>query len=67
MEFSCKKFDNDGYNYSKKRLRLKLFGIGLMEFVSSSKKMKMFEDLCIKKVEEFIVDIVSFEDRMRLL
>ena len=67
MELSRKKLDNDGYNYSKKRSRSKLFGTGSMESASSSKKMKMSEDLRTKKVEELTADIASLEDRMRLL
>ena len=67
MELSRKKLDNDGYSYSKKRSRSKLFGTGSMEYASSSKKMKMSEDLRNKKVEELTADIASLEDRMRLL
>ena len=67
IELCRKKLDNDGYNYSKKRSRSKLFGTGSMEHGSSSKKMKMSEHLRTKKVEELTDDIASLADRIRLL
>ena len=67
MEMCRQKLDQEGYSYSKKRSRSKIFGSESTENSCVPKKKKMSADIRAKRIEELTADITSLGDRMKLL
>ena len=68
VSLSRQKLDKEGYGYSKKRSRSKVFGSeSIEETKKGAKKLKLTEESRTKRIEELTADITSLSDRIRLL
>lgn len=67
MDMCGQKLDKEGYSYSKKRSRSKVFGSESTENSCVTKKKKMSADIRAKRLEELTADISSLDKRMKLL
>lgn len=67
IELCRQKLDKDGYIYSKKRSRSKVFGSRSVETDNDLKKKKLSADVRAKRIEELTADITSLGDRIKLL